>query len=151
MRQAPFLHSHLRSFFWETMLMLFLNDCNPTLLLSLLQIVMEANASSRAPSFRSEPAWCRLTLTNRPFGILDSCKALSPFGTSAISAICVHIPAAPSRGTSTLPGFLAIRLIASTCRSTCRINMFLALRVRHPAKKPPRPRHLPGIEAAPSR
>ena len=29
--------------------------------------------------------------------------------TSAICAICVHIPAAPSRGTSTLPGFLAIR------------------------------------------
>ena len=32
------------------------------------------------------------------------------FNTSAnTSAICVHIPAAPSRGTSTLPGFLAIR------------------------------------------
>ena len=62
------------------MLMLSLNDCNPTPLLSPLQIVMEANASSRAPSFRSEPVWCRSTLTNRPFSTLGSCKALSLFG-----------------------------------------------------------------------
>ena len=63
--------------------------------------------------------------------------------TSAICAICVHIPAKPRNLHSPrVPCYT--RLIASTCRITCRMNMFLALRVRHPAAPPARHRsHTP--------
>ena len=44
-----------------------------------------------------------------------------------------------------LPEFLAIRLIASTCRITCRIG-----RVRHPAAPPARQRSLPGRATCPA-
>ena len=91
------------------------------------------------PLYRERYRECRDSLEKPCIELppkFDSESFNTSANTSASCAICVHIPAAPSRGTSTPRVPCYTRLIASTCRITCRMNMFLALRARHPATCP---------------